>query len=158
MTVSDNSLGSPCVGGGRCPLPGLPILMLQIHQCCPVGGLRRFPHISVVLVEEAIAGGTPRRECPPDDQDIRSLAGVAKMASVTVYDDSLGSPCVGGTLSSSDIAGRLLPVMPAGRSFPVGPMDTAGPDGPVIAGGPVGPVGTMSPYDLTLLARLAHVL
>ena len=29
---------------------------------------------------------------------------------MTVYDDSIRSPCVGGTLSSSDIAGRLLPV------------------------------------------------
>ena len=36
-------------------------------------------------------------------------------------------------LSSSDIAGRLLPVVPAGMSFPVGPIDPAGPDGPFIA-------------------------
>ena len=43
----------------------------------------------MVLFEEAKDGGTPRRECPRDDQDIRSLAGVAKPASVTVYDDSL---------------------------------------------------------------------
>ena len=44
----------------------------------------------MVLVDEAKAGGIPRRECSRDDQDIRSLAGVAKPASVTVYDDSLG--------------------------------------------------------------------
>ena len=101
----------------------------------------------MVLVDEANAGGTPRRECPRDDQDIRSLAGVAKPSSETVYDDCLGSPCVGGTLSSSDIAGRLLPVVPTGWSSPVGPIDPAGPDGPVVAGGPVGPIGTMSPSD-----------
>ena len=33
---------------------------------------------------------------------------MTKPASVTVYDDGIRSPCVGGTLSSSDIAGRLL--------------------------------------------------
>ena len=61
------------------------------------GGPQSVPsRISVVLVDEVNAGGTPRRECPRDDQDRRSLAGVAKPASVTVYDDSLGSPCVGG--------------------------------------------------------------
>ena len=124
------------------------------------GGPPSVPsRISVVLVEEAKAGGTPRRECPRDDQDIRSLAGVAKPASVTVYDDSLGSPCVGGTMSSSDIAGRLLPVVPAGMSFPVGrwprwpvccrwpvgPFDSY-PAGPYVAGGPVGPDGTLSPF------------
>ena len=64
---------------------------------------------------------------------------------MTVYDDELGSLCVGRTLSSSDIAGRILQVVPAGRSFPVGPIGPAGPDGPVIAGGPAGPIGTMSP-------------
>ena len=37
-------------------------------------------------------GGTPRREYPRDDQDIRSLAGLAKPTSVTVYDDGLGLP------------------------------------------------------------------
>ena len=66
-----------------------------------------------MLVEEAIAGDTPRLGCPRDDQDILSLAGVAKPASMTVYDDSLGSPCIVGTLSSSDMDGRLLPIMTA---------------------------------------------
>ena len=56
----------------------------------------------MVLVEETKAGGIPRRECPRDDQNVQSLADVAKPASVTVYDDGLGSPCVGG---------RLLPVV-----------------------------------------------
>ena len=71
----------------------------------------------MVLVDEAKAGGTPGRECPRGDQDIRQLAGVTKPAGVTVCDDGIGSPCVGrggGTLSSSDIAGRLLPVVPTG--------------------------------------------
>ena len=67
----------------------------------------------------------------------------------------------GGTLSSSDIAGRLLPIMPAGMSFPVGPKDPAGPDGPFespsdsdpagptglyVEWSPVGPDGTLSPF------------
>ena len=47
-----------------------------------------------------------------------------------------------GTLSSSDIAGRLLLVVPAGISFPV---DLAGPNGLYAAGGPVGPYETLSP-------------
>ena len=55
--------------------------------------------ISVVLVEEAKAGGTPRLGCPHVDKDLRLLAGVAKLASVTVCEDSHVSPCVGGTLT-----------------------------------------------------------
>ena len=89
--------------------------------------------ISVVLVEEAKAGGTPRLGCPRVDQDIRLLARVAKQASVTVGEDSHGSPCVGGMLSSSNITGRLLPVVPAGIPFPVGPFDPAGLNGPYVA-------------------------
>ena len=100
--------------------------------------------ISVVLGEEAKAGGTPRLGCPHVDQDIQLLAGVAKPASVTIGEDSHGSPCVGGTLSSSDITGRLIPVAPAGIPFPVGPVDPAG---PYVAGGIVGPYGTLSPSD-----------
>ena len=134
-TVSDNSLGLPSVEGTLSHSGG-PVLMLQMHQCCAVGGLSRFPH----------AGGTPRRECPLEDQDMQSLAGVTKLASVTVYDDGIGPPCVGGTLSSSVIAGRLLPAVLTGGSSPVGPIDPAGPNGPVIAGGPVGPDGTLSPF------------
>ena len=42
---------------------------------------------------------------------------------------------LGGRLSSSDIAGGLLPVGPAGIPFPVGPVDPAG---PYIAGGLAG--------------------
>ena len=75
------------------------------------GGPQSVPsRIAVVLVDEANAGGTPGRECLCEDQDIRPLAGVTKPACVTVYDDGIRSPCVEGTLSSSDVAGRLLPV------------------------------------------------
>ena len=109
------------------------------------GGPPSIPsRISVVLVEEAKAEGTPCLECPREDRDIRLLAGVVMPASGTVCIDNLGSPCVGGTLSSSDITGRLLPVVPAGISFPAGPVDPAG---PYVSGGPVGPYGTLSPSD-----------
>ena len=90
-----------------------------------VGGPPSVPsRISVVLVEEANSGDTPRLGCPREDNDIWLLAGGAKPASMTVCKDDLGTPCVGETLSSSDIAGGLLPVVPAGISFPVGPVDS----------------------------------
>ena len=131
-----------------CRSPGVMDIEVTNAPELSVGGPPSVPsRISVVLVEEANAGGTPRLVCPREDQDLRLLAGVAKPASVSVCEDSLGSPCVGGTLSSSDIAGRLLPVVPAGISFPVGPVDPAGSDGLYVAGGPVGPYGTLSPYD-----------
>ena len=104
MTVSEKSLGSPCVGGTLSPSRITDIEVANAPELSSGGPPSVPSRISVVLVEEAKAGGTPRRECPRDDQDIRSLAGVTKPASMTVYDDSLGSPCVGGTLSSSDIA------------------------------------------------------
>ena len=145
-----------------------------------VGGPPLAPSwISVVLVEEAKAGGTPRFGCPREDQDIRLLAGVAMPASMTICDDSFGSPCVGGTLFSSDIAGTwylmgyhfpIGAVNPAGpddlyvAGGPVGPhgtlspsdSDPAGSDGPYVAGGPAGPDGTCSRFSLTLLARLGQ--
>ena len=138
--------------GGGAPTIAAPwgVMNIEVTDApeLSVGGPPSVPsRISVVLVQEAKAWGTPRLGCPRDDQNIQLLAGVAKPASVTVWEDSLGSPCVGGTLSSSDIAGKLLPVVPAGISFPVGPVDPAGPDGPDVAGGPVGPFGTMSPSD-----------
>ena len=68
--------------------------------CSPalsVGGPPSVPsRISVVLVEEANSGGTPHLGCPREDNDIRLLAGGAKLAGVTVFEESLGSPCVGG--------------------------------------------------------------
>ena len=113
-----------------------------------VGGPPLAPSwISVLLVEEAKAGGTPCLGCPREDQDIRLLAGVAMPASMTICDDSFGSPCVWGTLFSSDIAGTPLPVVPDGISFPIGAVNPAGSDGLCVAGGPVGPYGTLSPSD-----------
>ena len=99
--------------------------------------------ISVVLVEEAKVGGTQCLGCPHVDQDLRLLAGMAKPYRVTVCEDSHVSPCVGGTLSSSDLAGRLFPVVPAGMPLPVGP---------------VGPVGLCPHLTLNLLARMARML
>ena len=96
--------------------------------------------ISVVLVKDAKVGGTQCLGCPRVDQD-----GVAKPASVTACEDSHVSPCAGGMLSSSDIAGRLFPVVPAGIPFPVGPVGPVGPDGPNV--GPLVPCGTLSPSD-----------
>ena len=134
------------------------------------GGPPSVPsQILVVLVDEANTGGTPRLRCPRDDQDIRLLTGVAKPASVTVYDDSLGSPCIGGMLSSSDIAGRLLSVVPAAISFTVGPTDPANPNNLFITNNPIGPsdsdpAGPAGPYvaggrlSLTMLARLASMV
>ena len=115
--------------------------------------------MSVVLVEEAKVGGTQCFGCQRVDQDLWLLAGVAKPASVTVCEDSHVSPCVGGTLSSTDLAGRLFPVVPAGIPFPVGHVGTVGPcgtqspsdfepvgpDGPYVS--PIGPCGTQSPSD-----------
>ena len=91
---------------------------------------------NMVLAEEV----TQCLGCPRVDHDLRLLAGVAKPASVTVCEDSHVSPCAGGTLSSSDLAGRLCPVVPAGIPFPVGP---------------VGLYGTQSCLFLNLLARMA---
>ena len=120
----------------------------------------------MVLDEEANAGGTPRLGCPREDQDIRLLAGVAMPASMTVSEHSLGSPCVGGMLSSFDIAGTLLPVVPAGISFLVGAVNPAGSDGPNVAGSPVGPspsdsdpAGSDGPYVAgALLAQMGRIL
>ena len=125
-TVSDNSLGLQSVEG-TLSHSGITGLDVADAPALSGGGLQSVPsRISVVLVHGANAGGTPRRECPREDQDIRSLAGVTEPASVTVEDDGLGSLCVRGTLSSSDTVGRLLPVVPTGGSSPVGPIDPAG--------------------------------
>ena len=82
------------------------------------GGESVPPRISVVLVEEATAGGTPRLGCPCDDQRER------QPARGTVRDNSLGSPCVGGRLSHSGITGLDVANAPAlsggGLRFPHG--------------------------------------
>ena len=95
--------------------------------------------ISVVLVEEAKSGSAHRVECSRVDQDLRLLAGMAKPASVTVYEDSHLSPSAGETMSSPDLAGKLFPVVPAGIPLPVGNV------------GPVDQCGMTSPSDLTSL-------
>ena len=102
--------------------------------------------ISVVLVGEAKGGGTNRLQCPRVDQDLRLLA---MPASVPVCEDGHESPCVEGTLSSPDFAGKLFPVVPAGIPLPVGPVgpvDRYGMKSPsdLKPVGPVGPVGTLS--------------
>ena len=91
-----------------------------------------------MLVDGTKAGGTPGRECPREDRDLRPLAGITRPSGVSDCGGNVGSPCVGGMLSSLDVAGMLLPVVPTGGSSPVGPMNPAGPDGPVVAGGPIG--------------------
>ena len=167
VTVCEDSLGLPCVGGtlsssdiaGRL-LPVVPagILFPVGPVDSPVLSVGEPPsvpsRISVVLVVEAKAEGTPCLECPREDQDMRLLAAGQSWIAMCW-----------GTMSSSDIAGRLLPVVPAGISFLVGPMDPAGPNGPYDAGGPVGPYGTLSPSDsdpadrmlqVALLARMGH--
>ena len=75
-TVGDNSLELPSVEG---MLSHSGITGLDVADAPTVsgGGPQSVPsRISVVLVDEANAGGTPRRECPREDQDIQSLAGV----------------------------------------------------------------------------------
>ena len=85
---------------------------------CPVGGggeAQLVPsRISVVLVDGTVAGDTPGRECPHEDWDWRPQAGATRPASVSVGGGDAGLPRVGETLSSLDVAGRLLPVVPAG--------------------------------------------
>ena len=84
VTVSENSLGSLCVGG---TLSSSNITDLEVTNAPELssGGPPSVPsRISVVLVDEAKAVGTPRLEYPRDDQDIRLLAGVVKPFMMTV--------------------------------------------------------------------------
>ena len=95
-TVRDNSLGLPLVEG-TLSHSGITGLDVTDAPALYGGGPQSVPsRISVVLVDKANAGGTPGRECPCEDQDIRPLVGVMKPASVTVYDAGIRSPCVGG--------------------------------------------------------------
>ena len=89
------------------------MMMFLTLPNCPVGrGPQLDPsRVSVMLVEETIAGDTPGRECPCEDQEKRALAGTSKPSSGTVSDDDSRSPCGGGgALSPSVVAGGLLPV------------------------------------------------
>ena len=56
----------------------------------------------------SVVGGAQRVQRPRVDQDLWLLVRVAKPASVTVCEDSHLSPSVEGTLSSPDLAGKLL--------------------------------------------------
>ena len=98
--------GAPKIAAPR----GVMIIEATSSPELSVGGPQSVPlRISMVFVEEAKAGGTPRLGCSRVDQDIWLLAGVAKPASVTVCEDSHGSPCVG------EGGGRCpLPTLPGG--------------------------------------------
>ena len=96
------------------------------------------------------------RECPRDDWDWRPQAGATRPASVSVGGGDAGLDEVGETLSSFDVAGRLLTVVPAGGFSSVGAAHPACPDGPVVAGGPVGLCGTLSPLFHNVIGPLEH--
>ena len=122
-----------------------------------VEGPRSVPsRISMVLVDGTMAGDTPGRECPREDEYWRPRAGETRPAGVSVGGGDSGLPHTGETLSSPDVAGRSLPVVPAGGSSSVGAADPAGPDGPVVAGGPVGLCGMLSPLFPDSLGPLEH--
>ena len=157
------TLGCRAWGGGGALSPSIVVgrlLPVDVADAPTLsfGGPRSVPsRISVVLVDGTMAGGIPGRECPREDRDFRPQAGVTRPAGVSVGGGSAGSPCVGGTLSSLDVAGRLFPVVPAGGgSSPVGPVNPAGPYGPVVAGGPIGPCGALSPFFHEVLEPLEH--
>ena len=124
-----------------------------------VEGPRSVPsRISVVLGDGTMAGDAPGRECPCEDRDLRPRAGVTRPAGVSVGGGDTGLLRAGGTLSSLDVTGRLLPVVPAGGSSPVGAANPAGPDGPVVAVDPVGPCETLSPLFHEVLGPLEHLV
>ena len=128
-------------GGGGEALPPCVAADVTNAPALSVEGPQSVPsRISVVLVDGTMAGDTPGWEFLREDWDLRPQPGVTRPAGVSV-----GGGNAGGTLSSLDVAGRLLPVVPAGGSSPVGAANPAGLDGPVVAGGPVGPCGTLSP-------------
>ena len=162
-TVSDDDIRSPCVGeGGGVLSPSVVagrLLPVDVADAptLSVGGLRSVPsRILVVLVDGTMAEGTPGRECPREERDLRLRAGVTRPTGVSVGGGGAGSPCVGGTLSYLDVAGRLLPVVPAGGSSPVGPVNPAGPDDLVDAGGPIGPCEALSSLFHEVREPLEH--
>ena len=80
------------------------------------GGGGVSSRVSVVLVEETMAGDTPGRECPGKDHEMSPLAGTKKPSSGTVSDDDSRSPCVcvgGGGLCPLP----LLPGAPSGGCY-----------------------------------------
>ena len=149
-------------GGGALPLPVLPggsfrSVDVTDAPALSVEGPRSVPsRISVVLIDGAIAGNTPGRECPREDGNWRPRAGETRPAGVSVGGGNAGLPRAGETLSSPDVAGRFLPVVPAGGSSSVGAANPACSDGPVVVGGPVGLCGTLSPLFHDVLGLLEH--
>ena len=125
---------------------------------CP-GGPQSVPsRNSVVLVDGTKAGGTPGWECPREDQDLRPLAGVTRPAGVCVCGGNDGSPCVRGTFSTLDVAGRLLSAVPTAPPPPPPSWsyEPCWPDGPVVAEGPIGPFGALPPFFHEFLEPLEH--
>ena len=117
-TVSEGDTRSPCGGGGGAPFhccQGLLPVDVKDAPALSVEGPQSVPSwISVVLVDETVAGDTPGRECPREDWDWRLQAGEMRPAGISVGGGDAGLPRAGETLSSLDVAGRLLPVVPAG--------------------------------------------
>ena len=143
--------------------------------------------VSVVLVEEAKVGGAGKLQCPRVDQDLRLLAGMTKLASVTVAENSHISSSVGKMLSSLARTEDIVLVVPAGSLIPVGSVgpdgpfgmtslsdltvselvtlktDSVGPMGPSVTCGPVGSYRTLSPCDVIIdpdqpVARWARLM
>ena len=114
MQGGGGALPPSVVTGGLLPVDATDAPTLSVE------GPRSVPsRISVVLVDGTMAGDTPGRECPREDQELRPQAGVTRPAGVSVGGGSAGLQRIGGTLSSLDVAGRLLPVVPAGGFSPV---------------------------------------
>ena len=109
--------------GGGAPTLAAPRRMMDIDvtdapELYGGGGPQLVPsRISVVLVEEAIAGDTPRLGCP------RGVQSERQPARVTVFKNSLRSQCVEGTLSPSritDLDTTNTPAVGGLRRFPHG--------------------------------------
>ena len=130
-------------GGGRWGL--LPVDATDA-PALSVEGPRSVPsRISVVLVDETMAGDTPGRECPREDGNWRPRAGETRPAGVSVGGgDAL--------LHAGETVVREVPLL----SSSVGAAKPAGSDGPVDAGGPVGPCGKLSPLSHDVLGPLEH--
>ena len=114
--------------------------------------------ISVVLVDGTMAGDTPGRECPHEDEFWRPRAGETRPAGVSVGGGDAGLLRVGETLSSLDVARRFWPVVPAGGSSSLGTANPVGSDDPVVAGSPIGPCETLSPLFHDALGPLEHLV
>ena len=104
---------------GRCPIPGLPVLMLLLALWARLG---RCPHLTVTLGPAGpyVAGGP-------------------------VGPDGTLSPFIH---NHAGPAGRHVAIGPVGPFGTLSPSEfhPAGPAGPYVAGGPVGPDGTLSPF------------